>query len=51
MLTDAIKELIRNNSLKTELAIKAQQTILNDFDVKKMTKKIENVYLNVLHQN
>lgn len=51
MLTDAIKELISNNSLKTKLAIAAQQTILNDFDVKNMTKKIEDVYLNVLHQN
>lgn len=51
MLADAIKELISNNTLKTELAIAAQQTILNDFDVKKMTKKIEDVYLNVLHQN
>ena len=51
MLANAIKELIQNNSLKEELSITAQQTILNDFDVKKMTKKIEDVYLNVLHQN
>ncbi|HEY2726281.1 MAG TPA: glycosyltransferase, partial [Parafilimonas sp.] len=51
ILADAIKELISNNTLRTELAITAQQTILNDFDVKKMTKKIEDVYLNVLHQN
>jgi len=51
MLANAIKELIQNNSLKEELSIAAQQTILNDFDVKKMTKKIEDVYLNVLHQN
>ncbi len=46
-----LNELINNNSLRNELAIAAQQTILNDFDVKKMTKKIENVYLDVLHQN
>jgi glycosyltransferase involved in cell wall biosynthesis len=51
MLAGAINELISNVSLKTDLATAAQQTILNDFDVKKMTKKIENVYLNVLHQN
>jgi glycosyltransferase involved in cell wall biosynthesis len=51
MLADVIKELMSNNSLRNELAAAAQQTILNDFDVKKMAKKIENVYLNVLHQN
>lgn len=51
MLADAIKELITNNNLRKELAEAAQQTILKDFDVKKMTKKIEDVYLNVLSKN
>ncbi len=51
MLADAIKELINNNALRKELSEAAQQTILNDFDVKKMTKKIEDVYTNVLSKN
>jgi glycosyltransferase involved in cell wall biosynthesis len=51
MLAEAIKELINNNNLRKELAEAAQQTILNDFDVKKMTKKIEDVYINVLSKN
>lgn len=51
ILAEAIKELISNNHLRKELAEAAQQTILNDFDVKKMTKKIEDVYINVLSKN
>lgn len=51
MLTDAISELIKNHTLRKQLAEAARQTILNDFDVKKMTIKIEEVYKNVLHKN
>jgi len=51
MLADWIKQLINNNHLRKDLAEAAQQTILNDFDVKKMAKKIEDVYMSVLSKN
>lgn len=51
MLADAIKKLISNKTLRTDLAHAAQQTILNEFDVKKMTAKIEDVYMSVLSKN
>jgi len=51
MLVDAMLELIGNRNLRIELGKAARQTITERFDVCEMTKKIENLYVNVLSQN
>ncbi len=51
MLVNAVTELLNDETLRNRLAKEAHQTIINDFDVKQMTKKIENVYKNILHKN
>jgi len=51
MLVEAMLELIRNKNLRSELGKEARQTITENFDVCKMTKKIEGLYANVLFEN
>jgi glycosyltransferase involved in cell wall biosynthesis len=51
MLAGAINNLINDKALKDQLGQAARQTIINEFDVCKMTKKIEDVYTNVLSKN
>ncbi len=51
MLAEAMLNLINNKNLRTQLGEAARKTIIKDFDVCKMTKKIENVYENVLSEN
>ncbi len=51
MLVNAVVELINDEQFRNRLASEAHQTIINEFDVKKMTKKIEDVYNNILHKN
>ncbi|MBV9962985.1 MAG: glycosyltransferase family 4 protein [Parafilimonas sp.] len=51
MLVDALNNLISNKNLRTQLGNTARETIVKDFDVCKMTKKIEAVYTNVLSEN
>ncbi|HEX5154987.1 MAG TPA: glycosyltransferase family 4 protein [Parafilimonas sp.] len=51
MLVEAMLELISNKNLRTELGKAARQTITENFDVCKMTKKIESLYANVLSEN
>ena len=45
------KKLIKNKNLRIELGKAARQTITENFDVCKMTKKIESLYTNVLSEN
>jgi len=51
MLIESINNLISNKNLRTQLGIAARETIVKDFDVCKMTKKIEAVYTSVLSEN
>jgi glycosyltransferase involved in cell wall biosynthesis len=51
MLVEALLELIKNKNLRIELGKAARQTITQNFDVCKMTKKIESLYTNVLSEN
>lgn len=51
MLADSIISLINNKDLRNKLGEAARQTVIKDFDVCKMTRKIEDVYLNVLSKN
>jgi glycosyltransferase involved in cell wall biosynthesis len=51
MLADALLDLINDKNLRTQLGAEARQTIVKDFDVYKMTRKIENVYMNILSEN
>ena len=51
MLVEALLELIKNKNLRIELGKAARQTITENFDVCKMTKKIESLYTNVLSEN
>ena len=50
-LADAMLTLINNKNLRTVLANEARKTIVENFDVCKMTRKIEDVYANVLSKN
>ena len=50
-LANAITALINDNQTKNILGEEARQTIVKDFDVCKMTSKIEEVYSNVLSKN
>jgi glycosyltransferase involved in cell wall biosynthesis len=51
MLAEAMNKLINNKNLRTQLGTEARNTIVKDFDVCKMTRKIEAVYTNVLSEN
>ena len=51
ILADAMLELVNNKKLRANLGAAARQTIVKDFDVCKMTQKIENVYATVLSKN
>lgn len=50
-LADAILELITNKNIRIELSGAARQTIADNFDVCKMTRKIEKIYTNILFEN
>lgn len=50
-LIEALNKLINNKELRIQLGEAARQTIINEFDVCKMTKKIEDVYTSVLSKN
>ena len=51
MLANALLDLISDKNLRTQLGAEARQTIAKDFDVCKMTRKIENVYVSILSEN
>jgi glycosyltransferase involved in cell wall biosynthesis len=51
MLADAMLTLVRDKNLRNKLGEQARQTIIKDFDVCKMTKRIEEVYTNILSKN
>ncbi|MBS1745946.1 MAG: glycosyltransferase [Bacteroidetes bacterium] len=50
-LIEAINNLIRDKDSRKKLGTAARQTIINEFDVCTMTKKIEDVYTKVLSKN
>ncbi|MEP6683779.1 MAG: glycosyltransferase, partial [Parafilimonas sp.] len=51
MLAETMNNLISNKNLRIQLGKQARNTIIKDFDVCKMTTKIENVYTNILLEN
>lgn len=51
MFAEAMINLISNKNLRIQLGKEARQTIVKDFDVYKMTRRIEDVYSNVLSEN
>jgi len=50
-LAEAMNSLISNKDIRIQLGKQARNTIVKDFDVCKMTTKIENVYTNILLEN
>ncbi|MGI8952108.1 MAG: glycosyltransferase family 4 protein [Chitinophagaceae bacterium] len=50
-LANAILMLAENFSLRNELGNSARKTVEENFDIKKMTKQIEQLYLNTLNLN
>jgi glycosyltransferase involved in cell wall biosynthesis len=51
MLADVLLDLINDKNLRAQLGSEARRTIVKDFDVCKMTRKIENVYVSILSEN
>lgn len=51
MLVDALNRLLNNKELRYKLGLAARETIVKDFDVCTMTKKIEAIYKNILSEN